>query len=80
MTFLECLRLAAAVLTISAAVMVAVNWSARVTVIGFVVFIAASLAWLLDGWMENKPSLMIQNAVLLLINIAGVYRWLPRAQ
>jgi hypothetical protein len=31
------------------------------------------------GWLEGKASLLIQNAVLLLVNIAGVYRWLPRA-
>lgn len=80
MSFLEILRFAAATLTIVAAVMVAVNWSARVTVIGFAVFIAASIAWFIDGWMEAKLSLMIQNAVLLLVNIVGVYRWLPRAQ
>jgi hypothetical protein len=43
-----------------------------------VVFIAASIAWLLDGWVEDKASLMIQNAVLLLVNIAGVIRWLPK--
>lgn len=65
--------------TVAAAVMVALNWSARVTVLGFAVFIAASLAWMIDGWLEAKASLLIQNAVLLLVNIAGVYRWLPRA-
>jgi hypothetical protein len=35
---------------------------------------------MLDGWFEEKSSLVIQNAVLLLINILGVYRWLPRAE
>lgn len=80
MSPLEALRLVAAVLTIVAAIMVAINWSARVTVAGFVVFIGASIAWMIDGWMEKKASLLIQNAVLLVVNIAGVYRWLPRAQ
>ena len=32
--------------------------------------------WLADG----KTSLLIQNAALLLINIAGIYRWLPRVE
>ena len=68
----------AALLTVAAAIMVALNWSPKVTVAGFVVFIAASIAWLLDGWVEDKASLMIQNAVLLLVNIAGVIRWLPK--
>lgn len=78
MDYLEVLRLVAALLTVAAAIMVALNWSPKVTVAGFVVFIAASIAWLLDGWVEDKASLMIQNAVLLLVNIAGVIRWLPK--
>jgi hypothetical protein len=34
---------------------------------------------MLDGWFEAKASLIIQNAVLLVINVFGVWRWLPRA-
>jgi hypothetical protein len=60
--------------------MVAANWNARVTVAGFVIFIAASIAWMLDGYLENKASLIIQNAILLGINVLGVWRWLPRAE
>ena len=75
---MEVLRFAAAVLTVIAAILVAVNWSPRTTVLGFAVFIAASVAWLTDGWLEGKASLIIQNAVLLLVNIAGIYRWLPK--
>jgi hypothetical protein len=74
------LRGAATVMTILAAAMVAANWNARLTVAGFALFILASIAWMLDGWFEEKSSLVIQNAVLLLINILGVYRWLPRAE
>jgi hypothetical protein len=74
------LRGAATVMTILAAAMVASNWNARLTVAGFALFILASIAWMLDGWFDNKSSLVIQNAVLLLINILGVYRWLPRAE
>ena len=80
MDTMEILRLFAATTTIAAAVMVALNWSARVTVLGFAVFIAASIAWMIDGWLEGKVSLLIQIAVLLLVNIAGVYRWLPRVE
>jgi uncharacterized membrane protein YphA (DoxX/SURF4 family) len=79
MDAMELLRLFAAVTTVVAAIMVAINWSARITVWGFAVFIVASIAWMVDGWLEAKASLLIQNAVLLLVNIAGVYRWLPRA-
>ena len=80
MDLMEILRLFVATTTIAEAIMVGLNWSARVTVVGFAVFIAASVAWMIDGWLEGKASLLIQNAVLLLVNIAGVYRWLPRAE
>lgn len=46
---MELLRFAAAELTVIAALLVTVNWSPRTTVLGFAVFIAATVAWLLDG-------------------------------
>lgn len=73
------LRGFAAVTTVIAAVLVASNWSPRTMVTGFLIFIVASIAWMLDGWLEGKASLLIQNVVLLLVNIFGVYRWLPKA-
>ena len=79
MDAMEILRFVAAVLTVCAATMVSLNWSPRLTVFGFLVFIIASIAWMLDGWWEGKTSLLIQNAILLLVNIAGVYRWIPKA-
>ena len=48
--------------------------------LGFGVFTFASIAWMVDGWLDGKASLLIQNAALLLINVAGIYRWLPRAE
>ena len=79
MDALMMLRTFAAVTTVIAAAMVAANWNARITVAGFAIFIFASIAWMADGWLESKNSLVIQNAVLLLINILGVWRWLPKA-
>lgn len=69
----------ASVTTIIAAILVAANISARAMVAGFSIFTVASLAWIAAGWLETQPSLYIQNAVLLLVNIAGIWRWLPRA-
>jgi hypothetical protein len=43
------------------------------------IIIIASLAWMIDGWLDSKASLVIQNGVLLLINVLGVWRWLPKA-
>ena len=69
----------AAVLTVLAAILVAVNVSSRLTMAGFIVFVFASISWIVAGWSDSSPSLVIQNTVLLLVNIAGVYRWFPRA-
>ncbi|MCK1671963.1 hypothetical protein [Bradyrhizobium sp. 150] len=75
----EILRAAAAAITIIGATMVAANLNARITVCGFAIFTVASIAWIADGVLEGKTSLVVQNVVLLLINVLGVWRWLPRA-
>jgi hypothetical protein len=74
------LRTFAAVTTVVAASLVAANLNARVTVAGFIIFIVASIAWMADGWLEAKASLVIQNVILLVINVIGVWRWLPKAE
>jgi hypothetical protein len=66
---LEVLRTVAAAMTILAAAMVAANLNARITVCGFALFTAASVAWIADGILEPKSSLVIQNAVLLVIRL-----------
>lgn len=73
------LRAFAAVTTVLAASLVAANLNARATVAGFIIFIVASMAWMADGWLEAKASLVIQNVILLMINVVGVWRWLPKA-
>jgi uncharacterized membrane protein YphA (DoxX/SURF4 family) len=70
---------AATILTILAAMLVASNLSARVMVSGFVIFVLASIAWIIAGWSDGKTSLAFQNLVLLIINLIGVWRWYPRA-
>jgi hypothetical protein len=77
---LAILRTFAAVTTVLAASLVAANLNARVTVAGFIIFIVASVAWMADGWLETKASLVIQNVILLVINVIGVWRWLPKAE
>jgi hypothetical protein len=74
------LRTFAAATTIIAAALVAANWNARLMVAGFGLFIVASLAWMADGWLESRASLVIQNVILLVINMLGIWRWLPRAE
>ena len=77
---LAILRTFAAVTTVLAAALVAANLNARITVAGFMIFLVASIAWMIDGWLESKASLVIQNVVLLLINAIGVWRWFPKAE
>ena len=80
MDVLIILRTFAALTTVLAAALVAANLGARVTVIGFVIFIAACIVWTIDGWIESKASLVIQNVILLFIYVIGVWRWYPRAE
>ena len=66
--------------TVVAAILVAANFSPKTMVAGFAIFVVSCIAWIAAGWVETQPSLYIQNGVLLLVNIAGVWRWLPRTE
>ena len=66
----------APVATTLAAVLIAANLGARLTGIGFIVFAIGSVAWMVIGVATGQPTLIWQNAVLLLVNIVGVWRWL----
>lgn len=79
MSLLAIVNAAAATCTIVAAVLVASNYSPKVMVWGFVVFAVASVLWIFSGFWDNQFSLVIQNIVLLLVNLFGIWRWLPKA-
>jgi hypothetical protein len=64
--------------TIVAAVMTASNLGSRITGYGFVVFAVGSVAWLLAGYLTDQQPLIWTNAVLTLLNLFGVWRWLGR--
>lgn len=66
----------APIATTLAAVMVAANLGARTTGYGFIVFSVGSIAWLLVGLGTGQMNLVWQNAILLLVNIFGIWRWL----
>lgn len=61
---------------ICAAIIVALDLGRRATGIGFIVFTISSAVWILAGYLNDLPSLMVQNAVLTVINCVGIYRWL----
>jgi hypothetical protein len=60
---------------ITAAILVAINASAKITGLGFAIFIASSVAWISFALIEDEQPLAIQNGVLLVINIIGVWRY-----
>lgn len=72
----EIIRWSASASGIIAAIIVALNLGRRATGLGFVVFTASSVTWILAGYMEDLPSLVTQNAVLTAVNALGIYRWL----
>lgn len=66
----------APIATTVAAVMVAANLGTKLTGYGFIVFCVGSIAWMLVGVGLGQANLVWQNALLLVVNIVGVWRWL----
>ncbi|MBV8971588.1 MAG: hypothetical protein JO290_04775 [Sphingomonadaceae bacterium] len=66
----------APVATTLAAVLVAANLGARITGVGFIVFSIGALGWIAIGLATGQANLVWQNAILLAINLLGVWRWL----
>lgn len=64
--------------TIIAACFTASNLGSRVTGIGFIIFTIGSIAWFATGVLTGQPALVWTNAVMTLLNLFGVYRWLGR--
>ena len=72
----EPLQWFATITSIAAALTVSLNLGARITGYAFVVFTASSLSWIAIGLLQGEPPLTIQNIVLTIINVIGIYRWL----
>jgi len=68
----------APVATTIAALIVASNLGSRITGAGFIVFTIGSIAWALLGLATDQPNLLWQNAILTVLNLFGVWRWLGR--
>jgi nicotinamide riboside transporter PnuC len=67
----------AAIGTMLAAAMVAADYSRRVTGFGFVLFAIVSCLWVYSGLTaEDGIPLVMQNVVLLIINLFGVWQFL----
>lgn len=61
---------------IVAAILVAGKFPGRITGWGFVIFTVSSIAWVAFGLLKGEAPLTLQNAVLFVINIVGVWRYL----
>lgn len=66
----------AAIGTIIAAGLVALDAGRRATGWGFVLFVFVSIAWIVSGIRNGASSVAIQNSALLLVNGWGVWRYL----
>ena len=66
----------AAIGAIIAAGMIAADISRRITGFAFVLFCAVSIAWVFSGWQSDTTTLVVQNALLLVINAVGVWQYL----
>lgn len=66
----------AAIGTIVAAALVASDFGRRVTGSGFVLFAVVAVAWVVSGLRNGTMPLVIQNAILLAINLWGVWQYL----
>ena len=72
----EILRWVASLSTIGAGLVLAARVQPRTTGWAFVVLTAASIVWIAVGYLTSEYALMVQNAVVSLINVFGIYRWL----
>ena len=76
MTLATTLEWAATGTGIAAAIVVSLNLGVRATGWGFVVFTVSSVCWIAAALMQGETALTVQNAVLFVINLIGIYRYL----
>jgi hypothetical protein len=64
-----------------AALIVSLDLGRKPTGYGFVIFVTSSMALILWGFLsEEGDGIGVQNVILFVINIIGVYRYLLRKQ
>jgi hypothetical protein len=72
----DILRWVASAGTIGAGLILAARVQPRLTGWAFVVLSGASMIWIVVGYLTAEYALMVQNVVVTLINLFGIYRWL----
>lgn len=76
MTLATTLEWAATGTGVLAAIIVSLNLGARLTGWGFVIFTVSSVCWIAAALMQDEMALTVQNAVLFVINLIGIWRYL----
>ena len=77
-TLIEIVEWYAAGSAVLAALLVALDLGRRVTGWAMVLFVTSSIAFIVYGLTDEEGALWTQNALLLVINLVGVYRYLIR--
>jgi hypothetical protein len=72
----EILRWIASLSTMGAGLVLAARVRPRLMGWAFVVLTLGSIIWVGIGYLTKEYALLAQNAVITLINIFGIYRWL----
>ena len=72
----EVLRWVASVGTMGAGLVLAARVRPRLMGWAFVVLTLGSIIWVGIGYLTKEYALMAQNAVITVINVFGIYRWL----
>ena len=70
----------AAIGTMLAAALIAMDKGRRVTGWGFVLFCAVSITWIVSGLTSDALPIAAMNVILLLINAYGVWQYLLSAK
>ena len=80
-TVLQMLQWYGAGASVVAAAVVAADLGRRMMGWAFVLFVTASIALIVWGFMQpDSKGIGVQNAIMLVINLLGVYRYLIRKQ
>lgn len=66
----------AALGTMLAAGLIAIDLGRRVTGFGFVLFCAVSVTWIVSGLANGTMPIVVMNGILLVINAWGVWQYL----
>lgn len=72
----EVIEWGAAICAMAAAVLIAGDFGRHRTGTGFILFSLVSVLWMAAGYLQSSWALIAQNAILLAINLYGVWRYL----